>query len=182
MLKKLLLLSFAAFTMAACNDEADDGVRYATHNPSIVDGVFTSDNMHFYGTATVTHVSDGSTYTDPKAWFEFAGDRESLTIYMHATRFAATMPALEMRIHRMPYTPGEGASLSFSAASTVPQVRLPNEVGGGYSYQDRPSYMLTDVEGSVEDILCRISFTCDVPVPRLGTYRMEYEGLLLVKK
>ena len=133
MLKKLLLLSFAAFTMAACNDEADDGVRYATHNPSIVDGVFTSDNMHFYGTATVTHVSDGSTYTDPKAWFEFAGDRESLTIYMHATRFAAAMPALEMRIHRMPYTPGEGASLSFSAASTVPQVRLPNEVGGGYS-------------------------------------------------
>ncbi len=107
MLKKLLLLSFAAFTMAACNDEADDGVRYATHNPSIVDGVFTSDNMHFYGTATVTHVSDGSTYTDPKAWFEFAGDRESLTIYMHATRFAAAMPALEMRIHRMPYTPGE---------------------------------------------------------------------------
>mgnify|MGYP006974973159 CR=1 FL=1 len=40
MLKKLLLLSFAAFTMAACNDEADDGVRYATHNPSIVDGIF----------------------------------------------------------------------------------------------------------------------------------------------
>ena len=150
MLKKLLLLSFAAFTMAACNDEADDGVRYATHNPSIVDGVFTSDNMHFYGTATVTHVSDGSTYTDPKAWFEFAGDRESLTIYMHATRFAAAMPALEMRIHRMPYTPGEGASLSFTAASTVPQVRLPNEVGGGYSYQDMPSYTLTDVEGSVE--------------------------------
>lgn len=138
MLKKLLLLSFAAFTMAACNDEADDGVRYATHNPSIVDGVFTSDNMHFYGTATVTHVSDGSTYTDPKAWFEFAGDRESLTIYMHATRFAAAMPALEMRIHRMPYTSGEGASLSFTAASTVPQVRLPNEVGGGYSYQDMP--------------------------------------------
>lgn len=180
MLKKLLLLSFAAFTMAACNDEADDGVRYATHNPSIVDGVFTSDNMHFYGTATVTHVSDGSTYTDPKAWFEFAGDSESLTIYMHATRFAAAMPALEMRIHRMPYTPGEGASLSFTAASTVPQVRLPNEVGGGYSYQDMPSYTLTDVEGSVEDILCRISFTCDVPRP--GTYRMEYEGLLLVKK
>lgn len=180
MLKKLLLLSFAAFTMAACNDEADDGVRYATHTPSIVDGVFTSDNMHFYGTATVTHVSDGSTYTDPKAWFEFAGDRESLTIYMHATRFAAAMPALEMRIHRMPYTPGEGASLSFTAASTVPQVRLPNEVGGGYSYQDMPSYTLTDVEGSVEDILCRISFTCDVP--RLGTYRTEYEGLLLVKK
>lgn len=178
MLKKLLLLSFAAIVTAACNDEADDGVRYATSNPEIVDGVYSGQNMHFYGTATVTHVTDGSTYTDPEAWFEFAGGKE-LTIYMHATRFAAAMPALEMRIHRMPYTPGEGASLSFTAASTVPQVRLPNEVGGGYSYQDMPSYTLTDVEGSVEEILCRISFTCDVP--RLGTYRMEYEGLLLVK-
>ena len=59
MLKKLLQLSIAAITKTTCNDEKDDGVRYATHNPSIVDGVFTSDNMHFYGTATVTHVSEG---------------------------------------------------------------------------------------------------------------------------
>lgn len=179
MLKKLLLLSFAAFALAACNDEADEGVQYATSNPSIVDGVFTSDNMHFYGTAKVTD-SEGNVFTDPEAWFEFAGDRETLTIYMHQTRFAAQMRALEMRIHRIPYTPGEGASLSFTAESTVPQVRLPNQVGGGYSYQPMPLYTLTDVEGSVDNTLCRIAFTC--MVPQLGTYRMEYEGRLLVKK
>ena len=179
MLKKLLLLSFAAFALAACNDEADEGVQYATSNPEIVDGVFSGRNMHFYGTATVTNTSDGSTYTDPEAWFEFAGDK-ALVIYMHQTRFAAAMPALEMRLYRIPYTGGEGASLTYSADSWVPQVQLPNQEGGGYSYQDMPSYTLTEVEGAIDEIVCRMSFTCDVP--RLGTYRMEYEGRLLVKK
>ena len=179
MLKKLLMMSLAAFALAACNDEADEGVQYATSNPSIVDGVFTSDNMHFYGTAKVTD-SEGNVFTDPEAWFEFAGDRETLAIYMHQTRFAEKMPQLDMRIYRIPYTGGEGASLSFSSESLIPQVRLPNQVGGGYSYQDMPAYTLTDVEGSVNDIVCRMAFTCSVP--KLGSYRMEYEGLLLVKK
>ena len=178
-MKKLLMMSLAAFALAACNDEADEGVQYATSNPSIVDGVFTSDNMHFYGTAKVTD-SEGNVFTDPEAWFEFAGDRETLTIYMHQTRFAAQMPSLEMRIYRIPYTPGEGASLSFTAESSVPQVRLPNTEGDGYSYQDMPSYTLTEVEGAIDEVVCRMSFTCDVP--KLGTYRMEYEGRLLVKK
>ena len=30
MLKKLLMMSLAAFALAACNDEADEGVQYAT--------------------------------------------------------------------------------------------------------------------------------------------------------
>lgn len=180
MLKKLLMMSFAAFVLAACNDEADEGVQYATSNPEIVDGVYSGRNMHFYGTATVTNATDGSIYTDPEAWFEFAGGDKGLVIYMHQTRFAASMPSLEMRIYRIPYTPGEGASLSFSAESSVPQVQLPNAQGGGYSYQDMPSYTLTDVEGSIDNTDCRVAFTCDVP--RLGTYRMVYEGRLLVKK
>lgn len=179
MLKKLLMMSLAALALAACNDEADEGIQYATSNPSIVDGVFTSDNMHFYGTAKVTD-SEGNVFTDPEAWFEFAGDRETLVIYMHQTRFAEKMPQLDMRIYRIPYTGGEGASLSFSSESLIPQVRLPNQVGGGYSYQDMPSYTLTEVEGAIDEIVCRMSFTCDVP--KLGTYRMEYEGRLLVKK
>lgn len=179
MLKKLLMMSLAAFALAACNDEADEGVQYATSNPEIVDGVYSGRNMHFTGTATVTNTVDGSIYTDPEAWFEFAGGEE-LVIYMHQTRFAAQMPALEMRIYHIPYTPGEGAALSFTAESTVPQVRLPNTEGGGYSYQPMPLYTLTDVEGSVDNTLCRIAFTC--MVPQLGTYRMEYEGRLLVKK
>ena len=173
----LLLLSVAAF--AACDKE--DGtskIRYASENTSISDGFFTSDNMHFYGTATVTD-SEGGSYSDPEAWFEFAGDRETLALYMHQTRFAAAMPALDMRIYQFAYTPGEGASLSFEVENIIPQVRLPNEVGGGYSYQPMPSYTLTDVEGSIENTLCRVAFTCTVP--RLGTYRMEYEGRLLEK-
>lgn len=179
MLKKLLLLSFAAFALAACNDEAEDGVQYATSNPEIVDGVYSGRNMHFYGTAKVTNTTDGSTYTDPEAWFEFAGG-ETLVIYMHQTRFAATMPALEMRLYRLPYTAGQGASLSYTADNWVPQVQLPNQEGGGYSYQDMPAYTLTQIEGAVSDILCHMSFSCDVP--RLGSYRVEYDGRLLVKK
>lgn len=179
MLKKLLLLSFAAFALAACNDEADEGIQYATSNPEIVDGVYSGQNMHFYGTAKVTNTTDGSTYTDPEAWFEFAGG-ETLVIYMHQTRFAAAMPALEMRLYRIPYTAGQGASLSYTADSWVPQVRLPNQEGGGYSYQDMPAYTLTQIEGAVSDILCHMTFSCDVP--RLGSYRVEYDGRLLVKK
>ena len=179
MMKKLLMMSLAAFALAACNDEADEGVQYATSNPEIVDGVYSGQTMHFYGTATVTNTKDNSTYSDPEAWFEIHGDK-GLVIYMHQTRFAAQMPPLEMRIYRIPYTPGEGASLSFTAESSVPQVRLPNQVGGGYSYQDMPSYTLTEVEGAIDEVVCRMNFTCDVP--KLGTYRMEYEGRLLVNK
>lgn len=175
MLKKLLMMGFAAFALAACNDEADEGVQYATSNPEIVDGVYSGQTMHFYGTATVTNTKDNSTYSDPEAWFEIHGDK-GLVIYMHQTRFAPDMPGQEMRIYRIPYTGGEGASLSFSSESLIPQVRLPNQVGGGYSYQDMPAYTLTGVEGSVNDIVCRMAFTC------MGTYRMEYEGRLLVKK
>ena len=175
MLKKLLMMSLAAFALAACNDEADEGVQYATSNPSIVDGVFTSDNMHFYGTAKVTD-SEGNVFTDPEAWFEFAGDRETLTIYMHQTRFAAAMPDLEMRLYRIPYTPGEGASLSFSEATFTPEAELPNTEGGGSSYQEVPQFALTNLEGSIEETRLHMAFTC------MGTYRMEYEGRLLVKK
>ena len=177
---RLLLLCLCALCTlgTSCENDETPKVHYASSNGSIVDGYFTSDNMHFYGTATVTD-TNGNSFSDEEAWFEFAGDRETLTIYMHATRFAAAMPALDMRIHRMPYTPGQGAALSFSAPSTVPQVRLPNAEGGGYSYQDMPSYTLTKVEGSVADVVCRMGFTC--AIPNMGTFRMEYEGRLITK-
>lgn len=173
----LLLLALTAF--AACND--DDGttkIKYASENTSIVDGVFTSENMHFYGTATVTD-SEGGTFTDPEAWFEFAGGSETLVLYMHQTRFAAAMPAFEMRIYQFPYTPGEGAALSFTIDSAVPQVLLPNETGGGSSYQPMPAYALSEIEGSVDDTFCRVAFTCTIT--RMGTFRVVYEGRLLEK-
>ena len=175
MLKKLLLMGFAAFALAACNDEADEGVQYATSNPEIVDGVYSGQTMHFYGTATVTNTSDGSTYTDPEAWFEIHGDK-GLVVYMHQTRFAAAMPALEMRLYRIPYTPGEGASLSFSESTFTPEAELPNTEDGGSSYQEVPQFALTNLEGSIEETRLHMAFTC------MGTYRMEYEGRLLVKK
>lgn len=174
MLKKLLLLSFAAFALAACNDEADEGIQYATSNPEIVDGVYSGQTMHFYGTATVTNTKDNSTYSDPEAWFEIHGDK-GLVIYMHQTRFAPDMPGQEMRIYRMPYTGGEGATLTFSAESFIPQAKLPNETGG-YDYQDFTQFMLTEIEGTIDGTLFRMAFTC------MGIYRMEYEGRLLVKK
>lgn len=173
-MKNLFLLAFAALALAACND-SDDTPRFAAENTKIENGSLSGSNMHFLGTATSTS-ADGTVYVDSKAEFEFAGLRD-FTLYMHRTRFNAAMPALEMRLHAQPYTPGTGAALSFSLPSVVPQVAVPNAVGGGSSWTDFPSYTLTGVEGSVDNTLCRIVFTCDVP--RLGLYRVEYEGRLL---
>ena len=175
MLKKLLLLSLTALALAACNDEADEGEQYASSNPEIVDGVYSGRNMHFYGTATVTNTEDNSKFSDPEAWFEIVGEQGSLVIYMHQTRFAPDMPGQEMRIYRMPYIGGEGASLTFSAESFIPQAKLPNKTGD-YDYQDFPPFVLTEVEGTIDGTLLRMAFTCR------GVYRMEYEGRLLVKK
>ena len=179
-MKKFFLLLFAAAAFAACND--DDGepkIRYATINDGIVNGLMQGINMHFYGTATVTEEQQNSTYTDNEAYFEFAGGPENFSLYMHKTRFAANMPPLEMKIPHTAYT-GDGNSIAFSEVSIVPEVNLPNSTGGGYSYQPMPAYTLTEVEGSIDGVNCRVSFTCNVP--RLGTYRMEYEGRLIIKK
>lgn len=177
-MKRILFLLVAAATFASCDDDDATKIQYASENTAIVNGVFTSENMHFYGTATVTD-SEGGTYTNPEAWFEFAGSSETLVLDMHQTRIAAAMPALDMRIHQFTYTPGEGASLTFEVEDIIPQLRLPNQEGSGYSYQPMPSYALSDIEGSIDNTLCRVAFTCTVP--RLGTYRVEYEGRLLEK-
>lgn len=179
-MKKILFLLFAAAAFAACND--DDGapkIRYATTNDAIVNGLMQGTNMHFYGTATVTEEQQGGTYTDNEAWFETAGGSDNFYLYMHKTRFAAKMPPLEMRITDILYT-GAGNSISFAIESVVPEVSLPNSEGGGYSYRPMPSYTLTEVEGSIDGVDCRVSFTCNVP--NLGTYRMEYEGKLIIKE
>ena len=173
-MKKLFLFAFAALALAACNDN-DDTLRFAAENTLIENGSLTGTNMHFLGTSTVTS-ADGDIYVGKEACFEFAG-LDDFTLYMHNTRFAAAMPALKMRLYSHPYTPGEGASLSFALESAVPDVYLPNDVGGGYSYQPMPAYTLTDVEGSIDNTLCRVSFSCNVP--RLGSYRVEFEGRLL---
>lgn len=178
-MKKLLFLLFAAAAFAACND--DDGapkIRYASTNDGIIDGHLQGINMFFYGSAVATDDA-GNAYTDDEALFEFAGgpsgDSEYFSLYMHKTRFAAGMPPFEMKIPHTRYT-GMDNSIAFSEESIVPEAILPGQDG----YQPLPSYTLTEVEGSIDGVNCRVSFTCNVP--RLGTYRMEYEGKLIIKE
>ena len=172
-MKRFFLLAFAALALTACNDDSDGAPRFAAENTRIEDGSLTGSNMHFLGTATATS-ADGAAYVDRQAEFEFAG-LDDFTLYMHRTRFAAAMPALEMRLFDQPYISGTGASFSFDLPSVVPEVRLPD--AGGYTWTSLEAYTLTEVAGSVEGTVCRVGFTCDVP--RLGTYRVEYEGRLL---
>ncbi|MDE6711105.1 MAG: lipoprotein [Alistipes sp.] len=174
-MKRFFLLAFAALALTACNDDSDSAPRFAAENTRIEDGSLTGSNIHFLGTATATS-ADGAAYVDRQAEFEFAG-LDNFTLYMHRTRFDAAMPALEMRLFDQPYIPGTGAAFSFALPSVMPQVKLPNQVGGGYTWTSLEAYTLTEVAGSVEGTVCRVGFTCDVP--RLGAYRVEYEGRLL---
>ena len=87
---------------------------------------------------------------------------------MHQTRFAAGMPAVEMRIPAIAYT-GEGNTVSFSVESIVPEALI----AAAGSYQPMERYRLTDVEGSINGIICRMRFVC------AGEYKVEYEGALL---
>lgn len=175
-MKKLFLLALAALALAACNDDKDDAPRFAAENTRIENGSLTGTNLHFLGTSTSVS-ADGDAYVDRSARTEIAGGSDNLAFYMQGMRFAAKMPALKIRLHDVAYTPGEGAALSFELDEIVPDAYLPNKEGGGYSYQPLPSYTLTGVSGSVIGTTCRLSFSCDVP--RLGAYRVEYEGKLL---
>lgn len=176
-MKKLFFLLLGALAFAACDNDDVANVHYASTNDGIENGKLTGKNMHFYGRAVVT-ADDGSEYIDEEAYFEFAGgqsgDGQYITVYMHKTRFAALMPALEMRIYHTPYT-GSGKSVAFSVASIVPEVFL--SANGGW--QPMASYTLTEVEGGIDDLQCNVGFTCTVP--KLGTYRMQYEGKLIIK-
>ncbi|WP_195498562.1 hypothetical protein [Alistipes timonensis] len=179
-MKKILFLLFAAAAFAACND--DDGapkIRYASTNDGIVNGHLQGINMFFYGRAVATD-DTGDAYTDDEALFEFAGgpsgDSEYFSLYMHKTRFAASMPPFEMKIPHTHYT-GKGNSIAFSEESIVPEAILPGQDG----YQPLPSYTLTEVEGTIDGVNCRVSFTCTVPKLE-KTYRMEYEGKLIIKE
>ena len=109
------------------------------------------------------------------ARFEFAaaasdGSRQ-LIVYMHQTRFAAEMPAVEMRIPAIGYT-GEGNAVSFSVESIVPEALI----AAAGSYQPMERYRLTGVNGTIDGIICRVRFVC------AGEYRVDYEGALLINE
>lgn len=175
-MKKIFFLLFAAVAFIACNDDDDTvKVRYASTNDGIENGYLQGINLHFYGTSTVTDAK-GGTFTDNEAWFEFAGDSKDFALYMHKTRFAANMPGIEMRLYTVPYTPTGNKSLSFAEDEIIPQARKDNETGGGSSYQPVERYKITDLEGSIDNIDCRVSFTC------AGIYKVTYEGKLIIKE
>ena len=94
---------------------------------------------------------------------------------MHKTRFAAGMPGVEMRLRTVPYAPTGDKSLAFDVAELVPEALRANETGGGSSYQPVERYRITDLEGRIDGVTCRVAFTC------AGIYRVVYEGRLIRK-
>ena len=134
-MKKILFLLFAAATFAACNDDGEPKVRYATTTDGIENGYL-------------------------QAWFEFAGGPESFSLYMHKTRFAANMPGVEMRLQTVTYTPKGDKSLNFVREEIIPSALKENNEGGGSSYQPVERYKITNLTGAIDGVDCRVSFTC----------------------
>ncbi len=116
MMKKFFLFALALTIFAACNDDNDNGPDFETVNDEIVNGqIVDDDEMLFLGTSIVTN-PDGTTFTDEYARISIFGDNRptlitpatTLTLRMHGARFAANMPALEMQLPNLGYTPGVG--------------------------------------------------------------------------
>lgn len=175
MLKKLFLLALTASTLAACNDDDKTGLPnnyvYLKENTLIVDGKLQGSNLHFYGTSTVTDAK-GGTFVDKGAYFEFAGLHD-FTLYMHKTRFAAAMPGVEMRLSDVPYTAAGDRGIAFDVERIIPEAYRPNAEGGGGSHQPVERYVITDLDGTIDNLACRVTFTC------AGIYRVVFEGSLI---
>ena len=175
-----LLLPFSLLALVALNSCSDGctgdpdpeptpeppaGYSFATDNTAISSGTVTA-NMLFFGTSTVKTIASGATFTDDKALFELVADGEGkVRILMHETRFAATMPALEMEVPNILYT-GAEKTIELSATSVVPEIK-------GTPFQ---KYMMTNLTGKVEITDFTVTFTC------ANTFEVIYQGRLIVKK
>lgn len=157
---------------AACNDDNGETTAYPETNPGIENGALTGTNMHFTGTVTSTD-EQGNVFTDPEAHFETAG-LDYLVLYMHRTRFVAAMPAMEMRLHELPYT-GAGRRIACTQASVVPQLSVKDQ-----GWIPMEAYTLTDVAVEIDNVRCSVRFACDVP--KIGRYTVEFAGRLFVEK
>lgn len=162
---------------AACDDNDNNGPDFETVNDEIVNGQIVDDDaMLFLGTSTVT-APDGTAFTDEQARISIFGDGRptlvapatTLTVQMHGTRFAAAMPALEMQLPALAYTPGTGPRLTFTAAGPlVPQAYI-----NGTGWTDQANYPITDLAGAIDNVRCTLAFTC------MGSHRVEFEGRML---
>lgn len=175
-MKKFFLFALALAACIACDDN-DNGPDFENNNDEIVGGKIVDDDpMEFLGTSTVTN-PDGTTFVDEYARFDIVGDgyptplapATTLTVYMRQMRFAGAMPALEMRINTLPYTPGVGPNLTFkNDGPLTPQAYI-----AGAGWTDYAKYPITALDGAIMNVNCRISFTC------MGTYQVVFEGRLL---
>ena len=160
--KRLLLLTGALTMLASCSDDDSglpNGYVYLGGNPYLEEGHLTGTNLHFYGTTTVRDTQSGESYTNREGYIELAGTWGS-----------------EMRLRDVGYTPTGDRSLSFALEEAIPEVQQPNEVGGGATYRPDEELRITQFEGRIDDIDCRMSFTV------AGRWQVAYEGRLIGPK
>ncbi len=177
-MKKIFLFALMLATCVACDDN-DNGPDYEDRNDEIVNGrIVDDDPMEFLGTMTVTN-PDGTTFVNETARFDIVGDEyptplapaTTLTVYMRQMRFAAAMPALEMRINALTYTPGVGPNLTFATAGpVVPQAYI---AGAGAGWTNQANYPITDLNGAINNVQCTLEFTC------MSTHRVKFEGRMI---
>ncbi len=175
-MKKIFLFALMLATCVACDDN-DNGPEFDNDNDEIVNGKIVDDDpMEFLGTMTVTN-PDGTTFVNERARFDIVGDgyptllapATTLTVYMRQMRFAAAMPALEMRINTLAYTPGVGPNLTFATAGPV----VPQAYIAGAGWTDQAGFPITGLNGAINNIRCTLEFTC------MGTHRVKFEGQMI---
>lgn len=175
-MKKIFLFALMLAACVACDDN-DNGSDFEDVNDEIVNGkIVDGDPMEFLGTTTVTN-PDETTFVDENARLDIVGDgyptplapATTLTVYMHGMRFAAAMPALEMRINTLTYTPGVGPNLTFTTAGPV----VPQAYIAGAGWTDQANYPITVLNGAVNNVRCTFEFTC------MGSHRVKFEGQML---
>ncbi|MEG0807704.1 MAG: hypothetical protein RR410_05055 [Alistipes sp.] len=187
MFKKFFLVTLAACTFAACSNDDNndtttppvqlpDGWVFAKTNTAIGDGALTS-SMRFFGTSAVRTMgsaksdNQGVTYTDPAAQFEITTAADGkLYLYMHATRFAAAMPPVEMRL-------AATSTFAPNAVTMAERMVVPeNFVPATSTWVANAKYTITELECKVTDTQCRVVFTC------AGRFQVYYKGQLILKK
>lgn len=168
----------ALMTSAACDGDnktpvPDDGLPagyvWAEQNDALGEGRV-NNTMLFFGRAEVETIASGERYVDEKARFEIVPsdaysleEQQTVTLLMHETRFAATMPALEMEAPGIAYS-SAGGGIDLAAERIVPQI-------AGTPYE---RYALTEIGGEVRNTACSLTFVC------AGIYRVVYTGRLIV--
>lgn len=169
-----LLLLCCALSAIGCNDSdtptpdgegLPSGYAEAPTNEALHEGTITGD-MLFFGESTVRTIGSEESFTDSRALFELRAEGSGQArLLMHETRFAATMPALEMEAPAIACT-GSGQTLELRAASLVPEIK-------GTPYE---RYTITALAGTVDETAFALTFTC------AGRFEVTYRGRLIVKK